>query len=308
MGSTRIETAAAIATATFSSARVGIVASDADFPDALAASYLAGRNAGPVLLTHPTFLPDATLSALRQLSISGVQVMGGPAAVSDNVVNQLRSDGFVTDRIAGSNRYGTAAAAAEAPGNNLVGSIPGKGRTALLTSGVNFPDSLSGGPMAYFRAFPLLLTDPSSLSPETSSALSSLAINHVIVLGGTAAVSATIDAQLASGGYTVERLQGVQRFETATAVADFELGTLGFKNVKAELARSDLYPDALAGAPHGGVDRAPILLTLPTVLADATNSWLRGHTSTVAAIDAFGGTVAISDATLAAAVRAAENA
>jgi len=309
-GPDRFATAAAIASGTFTSARTAIVASGADpnFPDAIASSYLAGNTTAPVLLTDPASLSSATQNELKTLGVSGVDVVGGPNAVSDNVVSQLKALGYVVDRIAGATRYSTAAAVAEAPGSTPVGSLPSQGRTALLATGENFPDALTGGPVAYADSFPTLLTETATLAPEASGAMDNLAIKHVIVLGGPLAVSDTVVSQVQAKGITVERLAGQNRQQTATAISDFELSRLGFPGIHVNLARGDNFPDALAGGPHGGHEGAAILLTsTPDSLGADTDAYLRAHTSTIASIDVFGGPLAVSDATVAAAQKAAEN-
>lgn len=309
-GNDRYQTAAAIAAHTFTSARTAIVASGADpnFPDSIAASYLAGNTTSPVLLTDPASLSSATQAELKALNVSGVDVVGGPAAVSDNVVSQLKALGYVVDRVSGATRYSTAAAIAEAPGPTPVGSLAGQGRTALLATGENFPDALTGGPMSYADSFPTLLTETASLAPEASGAMDNLAIKHVIVLGGPNAVADAVLSQVQAKGITVERLAGATRQTTATAISDFELTHLGFAGTHVNLARGDNFPDALAGGPHGGQEGAAILLTsTPDSLGADTDAYLRAHTSTIASIDVFGGPLAVSDATVAAAQTAAQN-
>ena len=51
-----------------------------------------------------------TVDALHRLGVHKVRVLGGSTAVGDDVVQQLSGDGFVVERVAGPDRYGTAAA------------------------------------------------------------------------------------------------------------------------------------------------------------------------------------------------------
>ena len=67
------------------------VATAAQFPDALAAAARAGHQRGPVLLTDPTSLPQATRSALERLRPRAIVVAGGPGAVSDAVLTALEA-------------------------------------------------------------------------------------------------------------------------------------------------------------------------------------------------------------------------
>jgi hypothetical protein len=79
-----------------------ILANGDEFQDALAASPLAYADTLPVLL-NPTgsTLDPSTGSAITNLSIKQVIVVGGPAVVSDSVVNALEADGVSVLRVAG---------------------------------------------------------------------------------------------------------------------------------------------------------------------------------------------------------------
>ncbi len=307
-GSDRYATAATIAEASFQSGSAEvIIASGLDYPDALAASYADGQLHAPVLLTDPNNLPSATQSALSALHASGAEVIGGTAAVSANVVSQLQAAGLTVQRISGADRYATAAAVAQAFPTNLIGSYGTGGPTAIVTSGLSYADALAGGPMAAKDSFPVLLTDPSSLSSPTQSALTNLGIKQVILLGGTAAVSSGVQTQITNMGISVTRIGGADRTQTATMVADFEAQNLGWTLTHVNLARGNDFADALAGASHAGLETAPIILTEdPNTLGSYTTSWLQTNSATIATIHVFGGTAAVSDATVSAAQSAAQ--
>lgn len=309
-GANRYGTAAAIATATTSSAAVVVLASGEDFPDALAAAYLAGRVSGPVLLTPRTALAADTAAAIESLGASGVQVVGGPAAVDEAVVADLRARGLTVERVAGPDRFATAAAVARLFPATFVGSLPGgAGPTAIVASGLGFADALAGAPLAAQASFPILLTAPGALPGAASDALDALGIRQVLLLGGPQAVSPAVEAAISAKGIAVRRIGGADRQETARLVADLAVDTLGWPGTHANVARGDHFADALAGGWHAGVERGPILLTAsPAALGPHADAWLRSRSATVATIDVLGGTVAVSDAVVDAAVAAARNA
>jgi hypothetical protein len=86
-GSDRYETAALASQAAYpSGAPVCYVVSGEKFPDALAAGSF---NDGPVLLTQTNRLPKATADEVRRLRVKRVIVLGGTAAVSQSVVEEL---------------------------------------------------------------------------------------------------------------------------------------------------------------------------------------------------------------------------
>ena len=302
-GPDRHATAAAVAVAAFPDGATDAVLARGDsFPDALAGSYLAGVVGGPVLLTAGDQLSDDASDALADLQVDTVHILGGTGAVSAAVASELGKDGYTVDRVAGSTRYATAAEIAGR--GEAAGELDGD-RTAIVASGEGFPDALAAGPLAASAGFPILLSQTLSLAPETASALIELDIEHVLVLGGTAAISDDVVADIAATGASTERLAGENRAATATKIADFAIERLTWPGAAAGLARGDAFPDGLAAGPLGGMQRAPILLTDPTALSAETGTWLTEHADTIAAITVFGGDAAVSDDALDAARLAA---
>jgi putative cell wall-binding protein len=87
----RYATAVAISVANHraATAEVVYIATGTTFPDALAAAPIAGRQRGPVLLVAPTSLPSSVANELRRLSPNRIVIVGGPASVSDIVVQAI---------------------------------------------------------------------------------------------------------------------------------------------------------------------------------------------------------------------------
>ena len=295
-GANRFDTARLIAIDTYGTAPTVLMARGDLFPDALAGNYLAGSTGqgAPMLLTRSDSLPAETDDALRTLGTNRVIILGGPDAVNSSVESQLRGRGLQVEREFGQDRFETAQAVAQRPGPGNVGSIDGA-RTAIVASGRNFPDALAGGPLAYASKLPTLLTDTNSLPAPARNGLTNLAIRHVLLLGGTAAVSNAVEDQIKNMGITVTRLAGVDRQDTATKIATYAMQKLGFGNTHVNLARGDGFADALSGGPHAGKDKAYILLTgNPTTLTATTRDFLNSQASTLTTGHIFGGTAAIS--------------
>ena len=304
-GADRYATAAEITTRSFGSAPIVVLTTGERFPDALAASYVAGLGSTPILLTRAAALPASTTDAMSRLGTKNVLIMGGTSAVSTAVENDLKSRNMSTVRISGADRYETARIAAESAGPNSVGTVNGK-KTAVVASGENFPDALATGPIAYANRFPMLLTPQSALSAHTRAALQSLGIKQVLLPGGTAAVSSAAETEIKSLGIDVVRFAGANRMETATLVADWALGNVSFTRSHVNLARGDDFADALAGAPHAGREPAPIVLTQSqSQLGAPTATWLRNHAGTLESGHVLGGPAAVSDAVVQEATTAA---
>jgi putative cell wall-binding protein len=307
-GESRFHTAAAIAATSFDAAAVAVLVTGEDHPDALAGSFAAGRLDAPILLAAADHVPAPTREVLEELGVDEVVLVGGEGAIGDEVVAALEDDGYEVERLAGGDRYQTAIAVAQAHHEGVdAGTLDGQ-RPALLASGEDFPDALSAGPVAARAGIPLLLTPRDRALPGVGAALEELGIERLIIAGGTGAVSEAVADAYREQGYTVQRLAGPTRTETATAVADFAIDRLdGFAAARVLLARGDDFPDALAASVHAALLGAPILLTADVdELSAGTRTWLGERCEEVDVIRALGGEGAVAESTLAAAVEAVE--
>src|SRR5690606_6716906 len=144
-GEDRFATAVAIARqlpATDALLAKGVDADGAGWVDALAASPVAALVERPILLTAPGALPPATAAYLDEGEIEAVDVVGGPRAVSDAVVDDVARRPALTDveRVAGEDRFGTSLALARFA--LQLGADP----TELwLTRADDWPDGIAAG-------------------------------------------------------------------------------------------------------------------------------------------------------------------
>ncbi len=140
------------ATATAVAARVNpaptevFLASGVSFPDAVVASAPAGARKVPVLLLAPTSVPAATSAYLVAHSAARRVLVGGRAAVADNVATAAG----VTERIAGQDRYATSVAVAQR--------FFGATNRVAPVSGGRFQDALVASPEAGRDGYPVVLT------------------------------------------------------------------------------------------------------------------------------------------------------
>ena len=128
-----------------------------------------------------------------------------------------------------------------------------------------FPDALGGSALAGALDAPILLTEPTVLPAIVRSEIVRLQASHVIVLGGTGAVSAGVYGQIdAIPGVSVERVFGATRYETAEAIAARAIGVLGAGwDGTAFIATGELFPDALGASPIAAAKGWPIYLANP---------------------------------------------
>ena len=213
-GSDRYATAAAISAASFAPGVSTVyIATGLDFPDALAGAAAAAANNAPTLLVTANEIPDATRQELGRLAPNRIVILGGAAVVSTSVRTELQAytSGSV-QRIAGTDRYATAAAISAA---TFSAGVP----VAYIATGANFPDALGGAAAAGREGAPVLLVSgqvPDSVATE----LTRLAPARIVILGGLAVVSAPVESAL--GAFTtgpVERIAGVDRYDTSVAIS-----------------------------------------------------------------------------------------
>ena len=188
------------------SRHTAIVATGTAFADALAAGP-ASYDGIPLVLTDGTTLSANAAGALTDNDITQVIIIGGTAAVSDAVKTSIEALGIITGRISGADRYATATAWADfmakgGPTASVAGAFDGglgwgTPDGLLLTSGTNFADALSGGPLGWNWGVPIILTDPAVLSAATQTWLvaNKTTLNYVTVLGlGTAVTTSVMNA------------------------------------------------------------------------------------------------------------------
>lgn len=276
-------------------------------------------------------------AVVDQLESTDADICGGGTATPKSIV---------VTRIAGSTQYDTAEKIAEIPPASNVGaasfsgayagtnSAGGAGRyndtaglasaepsgtaplpTAIVATGKGYQDAEAASTMAYAERFPILLTTPTTLASQASSAIGALGIKQVIVIGGPYAVANSVVNSLEHLGVPVLRIAGLTYSGTSTELADFETasggGGLGWTGTgSVTVARGNGFTDGLAGAvvaadgPLSGSPE-PLVLTLnPTSAGSALNSFL--HAAGTAGLDGvkvshftiLGGPFAITQATI----------
>lgn len=188
---------------------------------------------------------------------------------------------FNSVRLQGNDRYQTAIAISKQM-------YPQGTDDILLARGDNFPDALSGVPLAHKLKAPLLLTNSNRLTEDTKQEIKRLNAKKVYLLGGTEAISEEIEDTLREQGLEVRRLGGLNRYETAQMIAK-ELGT----SSKAVITNGKDFPDALSVSSWAANNGIPILLSDPSKLPEATLKALQD--SQVTSTYIIGGIGAISE-------------
>ena len=252
-GATRYDTMEQIVeTGGWKSGGTVIVASGGNYPDALAASGLAGTLDAPIVLTDAKTLSFQAFMTLTGLAPSKIIVAGGRAAVSDDVMNELEGICSHVERVAGATRVDTSL--------KLYQQGTGWSHTAILATAGNFADALSISSYAYAAKAPVFLVDSNGLTSKQQTALSNGQFSKIIVVGGVNAVPERVAAKAQSiTGAQLTRLSGATRYETSERIARWATGH-GLGMDGAVYATGANFPDALAAGPLAGRAGAATLL------------------------------------------------
>lgn len=274
-GPTRIDTAVALSRSLRHNpeANSQILIARADDPaDATAASAVAGG--GPLLLTWTDDLPEPTRQEITRLLATGIDpqviILGGTKAVSAGVEAELAAlTGTNPVRLAGTDRYGTAAALSTHGGGwpASVTLVDGGAWADALAAANLSSDTGSGWDSGW-----LLLTADGTLPPATGQALRAVADEYsgveVTIAASGAVKPGLIEAvsdiigrrptvRTATDPAQLSALLAAER-QARAAELPAEFGAIS----PALVARSDDFADALAGA--GGLsatEYGTVLLT-----------------------------------------------
>ena len=305
------------------------LASGESLVDAVSVSGLAGFMDAPVLLTPSSNLHGGVADFIEDYGIANIYVLGGTGAISDGVVDGLEAlaNSPSVERIAGDDRYATSAAIA----SNLVGEswCGTNDNSAIVASGANDAlfDAVAIGPVANRLELPVLLTAGDELVDAVLSYIETEDVEHVMVVGGTGNVSEAVEAALSTAGVdTVERIGGDSAAATSVAIAEVIGGACAddlspVSDNTVSLVNRESLADGISAAPvladdadqlGGGL--IPILAvgdTLPASVRDylaATPQERADGTKVHMRVLAIGGTAAVSDSVMSAAVDAAASA
>ena len=298
-GADRIETAVQVSRTSFPAppADVVVLARSDTYPDALAGAPLARLLDAPILLTPTGSLHPTTRDEINRLQSTRAVLLGGEAALSDQVRQDLLAQTGVrsVDRVFGPSRFDTAAEIARTL-ESTVGVT-----SAYVAEGIDadarrgWPDALAVSTLAAHQLRPILLVDTDTLPEPTRAVLREIGVADARIVGGPAAVSSTVETAIRNEGVTVERTSGGSRFETARAVVDLAIAA-GLSPATTWIASGANFPDALVGGPAAAKSVGILMLTAPDDLANSppTSEYVTTYKGQITQIYIMGGTTAVS--------------
>ena len=302
-------------TGKFARSDVAVIATNADFKDALAAVALAGACGAPVLTNPKASLSPLVKDELTRLGVTKVYILGGTSDLSAKVENQIKAlpkigaSGVI--RISASGASAKAVAASKEAAKSV------KSKTVIIATPKSFKDALSISPYAYAAKSPIIYVESNlSLSSASLNYIRSGGFTQAVIVGGPKAIPDAVKTQLTknTGVSAVNRLGGAGCYNTSRIIAEWEMGKLPngtgpktgslYKYVQVQfqpavklginsagISRGDGWKDAIAGSALCGTNRAVILL------ADGTNNAntavVKAYKKNVARGYVFGGTQAV---------------
>lgn len=284
-----------------------VMVSGRSWTDAVVAGPLAGARGGAVLSTPSASLRTDATEFLKSVGVKKAWLVGTESdsdGIGSGVVDALEELDIATSRVSGADRYETAVLVANALGTP--GDMGDLGRTAIVASGLDFADALVAGPFAARGRHPILLSPSLQLHDSVAGYLTSASIEHVVLMGGTAALSASVETSVKELDIEVTRLAGASRYVTSVKAAEFVTDRYGkgcFSLQRTGLARARVPFDSFSAGPLLGRLCAPLLLADPKEVPAETGAYLdsarkSAGASTTPQLHVFGGDAAISQASI----------
>lgn len=223
-----------------------VVASGADFPDALAGTYLAAVMKAPILLIADTHIDMIMKYIEDNIAVSGtIYILGSENTVSKKAADALSDIGTVK-RLGGKSRYITNLRILED-----VGITTGELLVVCATTpwdGLSV--SSSGRPI-------LLVND--KLRDDQKQFLATTSFSRITVIGSKDVIPETMLTELSAYCADVDRVFGSSRYKTTIEVAKYFYGE---KSANVVLTCGTNFPDGLCSGVLANAKNAPVILTV----------------------------------------------
>ncbi|SER57459.1 WD40-like Beta Propeller Repeat [Streptomyces sp. yr375] len=276
-------------------AKSAVLVNQDDPAYAVTAPALAGRKAGPVLMTPKTGLSSTTKAELKRTLKPGLPVylVGSTSVLAATVATQVKALGYTPVRLTGADPYATSVTVAK-----TISSAP---KYVFLAGGAEYRAALSAASAAgsdgAASAGGVVLTNGTKLPASTQSYLNSLNPDKTMIITvGAAAKYALTHASFSRwpSTYSYYPISGTTDPSISVAIAMFWWSAPG----QTALAYSGSWRDGVSAASAMNVF-APLLWTSSAaVLSPEVNNYLQRESAGVNFTAAFGVNGSISPAAL----------
>ncbi|WP_434511767.1 cell wall-binding repeat-containing protein [Desulfitobacterium sp. AusDCA] len=258
-GSDRYSTAVQISQNGWKQADIAVLSSgnDKNLVDALTAAPLAATKKAPLLLTQGDALNSSTKAELARLGVKTIYVTSGLGVISQAVLNELMIMNIDVKPLGGSDRFATSI--------NIAKEVNSAPSSLVVATAFSNADALAIASIAAAHQFPIVLTNPESLTDSVKIYLDSIksGVKQTYVLGGEGVISETVKASLPNS----KRLAGSDRFATNIAILKEFVGDYKYDKLYLANGTDEHLVDALAGAPLAALTASGLMLTDTTMPA-----------------------------------------
>lgn len=292
-GANRMVTAQLVSQQAFAkgSCAWAVVANCRDFPDALAASGLAGARGGALILVDgvQSSMNAEAKAELKRLGVKSAYIMGSEKSVSAGIAREIKSMGISWTRLGGKDRVDTSVMALRA--GLKAGS---KSDTVIVTTLATYPDTLSISPWSYANAAPVVLTwTDGGLTADAVKAVKEGKYKKAVIVSTNGAVAKRAEGQLKGAGVkTVKWLTGKDAYETNGNAVAWELAN-GMTAKSPVVATAKGFADALGGSVLAG--KAGSVVVLADSASDAGVAQLAAKRSQIERGFFLGGTGSVPE-------------
>lgn len=226
------------------------------------------RTTMPAVLLECGFLTNSSEAAKLKTDSYQEKIANG---VVNGIMEYLEANveigSIPSERIYGDTRYETS--------YKLFESGWTSSDTAILVSGLDYPDALCAAPLAAKYDAPILLSRKMSLEEQID--LKNLLINknvkNVIIVGGKGVIPSQVEKELDSLGIQNKRLGGDTRFETSVLVAN----EVGIKNGEVIVTSGRGFADGVSISAVAGKKLIPILISEANSLPKAVKDYMNNN-------------------------------
>lgn len=212
--------------------------------------------------THVITEEDCTEETVRLEDV-------GDSEFKEKTVNIYAGWNVKYKRIYGKNRYSTAYKVSE---ELLAQNGSKQAEAAVIASGGNYPDALSGSYIAGAADAPIFLVTKSTEDELVAKIYSDVEVGgDIYILGGTGAVSEALEKSL-SANYNVKRLAGDERYETNQKILK-----AGDKLYAAQNQEEESEDEEAQNSSSGTDNTRPLLICTGSGFADSLSASATGN-------------------------------
>lgn len=285
-GADRYETSVLVSMAAFERSEYVIIASGLSFPEALAASGLAGLLDAPLLLSGDEGLPDPCLKEMIRLGAKQVVLIGDLPTRNSLLVSDLLAVGIESSQLTYHSGEDCRRTAEKVYAQNN-----GWGTTAIIANVSNLTQAGSASTLAYRLKAPILFTDSSGvLDEDLLELIKSGGFKKLLVFGSKESLRLIRGKRLADylPDCSIVRIWGKSRYDAAVQTAHWAITNDILTTSSVGIATANTFADAITGGILQATTGSVLLLCDPGYQRDVLNQ-MDGSITKLEQIRFFGG-------------------